>query len=138
MVASALIIFLPFAAELLKLAPDEAIYLGLKENLDVARRDTDELILAGDIADTWEPEEDKGKFTDEITRSYRYDGSILPYGRPDEARGAILRELQAMLKGKDPGFGGLIRVKTRMNIFLWVHPRFEKEYNLDPPVFRNQ
>jgi internalin A len=55
-IASALFVFLPFAAELLKLAPEDAIYQGLKDNLDVARRDMDELIMAGDIADTWEPE----------------------------------------------------------------------------------
>jgi hypothetical protein len=44
------------------------------------------------------------------------------------AQGAILRKLHTVLKAKDPGFGGLIRVMNKRKGFLWVHPRFEKEY----------
>jgi len=32
------------------------------------------------------------------------------------------------MKEKDPGFGGLVRVQNKRQEFLWVHPRFEKEY----------
>ncbi len=44
------------------------------------------------------------------------------------ARGGTLRELQALLKARDPGFGGLVRVRNKRQEFLWVHPRFEGEY----------
>jgi internalin A len=43
------------------------------------------------------------------------------------AHGATLREFQALLKAKDPGFGGLVRVRNRRQEFLWVHGRFEAE-----------
>jgi hypothetical protein len=44
------------------------------------------------------------------------------------AQGSILRELHALLKAKDPGFGGLVRVQNRRREFLWVHPLFVEEY----------
>ena len=36
------------------------------------------------------------------------------------------REFQALLKAKDPGFGGLVRVMNKRQEFLWVHPQFER------------
>lgn len=42
--------------------------------------------------------------------------------------GATLRELHALLKAKDPGFGGLVRVMNKRQEFLWVHERFVGEY----------
>lgn len=44
------------------------------------------------------------------------------------AQGAMLRELQALLKDKDPGFGGLVRVQNKRREFRWVHPAFVDEY----------
>ncbi|HEY9655606.1 MAG TPA: hypothetical protein V6C50_08950 [Crinalium sp.] len=44
------------------------------------------------------------------------------------AQGAMLRELQVLLKEKDPGFGGLARVQNKRREFLWVHPQFVSEY----------
>lgn len=44
------------------------------------------------------------------------------------AQGSILRELHALLKEKDPSFGGLVRVQNQRREFLWVHPNFVKEY----------
>ena len=44
------------------------------------------------------------------------------------AQGAVLRQLHAWLKEKDPSFGGLVRVQNKRQEFLWVHPQFEKEY----------
>ncbi len=44
------------------------------------------------------------------------------------AQGATLRELQALLKARDPGFGGLVRVRNERQEFLWVHPQFEEKY----------
>jgi Leucine-rich repeat (LRR) protein len=44
------------------------------------------------------------------------------------AENATLRELHALLKAKDPGFGGLVRVMNKRQEFLWVHERFAGEY----------
>jgi hypothetical protein len=52
---------------------------------------------------------------------------MLPQGTV-RAQGAVLRQLHAWLKEKDPGFGGLIRVQNKRKEFLWVHPQFEGEY----------
>jgi internalin A len=41
---------------------------------------------------------------------------------------ATLRELHALLKAKDSGFGGLVRVMNKRQEFLWVHEKFAGEY----------
>lgn len=56
------------------------------------------------------------------------DTTSLEHGEAIRAQGATLRELHALLKAKDPGFGGLVRVMNKRQEFLWVHARFEKEY----------
>jgi hypothetical protein len=40
----------------------------------------------------------------------------------------MLRKFQVLLKEKDPGFGGLVRVQNKRREFLWVHPQFVGEY----------
>jgi len=52
----------------------------------------------------------------------------LARGEAIRAQGWILRELHALLKEKDPSFGGLVRVQKQGREFLWVHPDFVKEY----------
>jgi hypothetical protein len=52
----------------------------------------------------------------------------LPTGGAIRAHGAVLRQLHAMLKEKDVGFGGLVRVQNKRQEFLWVHPMFEEKY----------
>ena len=42
--------------------------------------------------------------------------------------GSILLELHALLKAKDPGFGGLVCVMNKRQEFLWVHEKFAGEY----------
>jgi hypothetical protein len=41
----------------------------------------------------------------------------LEQGQAIRAHGGILRELQAIVKAKDPGFGGLIRVRNKQQEF---------------------
>ena len=36
--------------------------------------------------------------------------------------------LHTLLKAKDPGFGGLVRVLNKRQEFLWVHEQYAKEY----------
>lgn len=54
--------------------------------------------------------------------------TILERGIGSRAENATLRELHALLKAKDPGFGGLVRVLNKRNEFLWVHEKFAGEY----------
>jgi internalin A len=58
----------------------------------------------------------------------RGDAPGLERGEAIEAQGAVLRQLHAWLKEKDPGFGGLVRVQNKRQEFLWAHPQFETEY----------
>lgn len=52
----------------------------------------------------------------------------LEYGVAIRAEGGVLRELHALLREKDPGFGGLVRVMNKRHEFLWVHEKFAGEY----------
>jgi len=56
------------------------------------------------------------------------DAVDLPHETSIHAENATLRELYALLKSKDPGFGGLVRVLNKRNEFLWVHEKFAGEY----------
>jgi hypothetical protein len=56
------------------------------------------------------------------------DTTSLERGVSLRADGSTLRELHALLKAKDPGFGGLIRVMNKRQEFLWVHEKFSGEY----------
>ncbi len=56
------------------------------------------------------------------------DSVDLPHGTAIRAENATLRELHALLKAKDPGFGGLVRVMNKRQEFLWVHEKFASEY----------
>lgn len=56
------------------------------------------------------------------------DSANLERGVGSRAENATLRELHALLKAKDPGFGGLVRVLNKRNEFLWVHEKFASEY----------
>jgi hypothetical protein len=42
--------------------------------------------------------------------------------------GLRVNELHALLKGKDLGFGGLVRVMNKRQEFLWVHEKYAGEY----------
>lgn len=44
------------------------------------------------------------------------------------AHGSVLRELHAILRDKDPGYGGLERVQNKRREYLWVHPKYLHEY----------
>jgi hypothetical protein len=56
------------------------------------------------------------------------ESTNLERGVGTRAENATLRELHALLKAKDPGFGGLVRVMNKRQEFLWVHERFAGEY----------
>jgi internalin A len=113
MIASVLILVLPVAASGVKLAMDDATYKPVENYLGFAK-DVIDGVLSG--AEKTELFADAGDSVD------------LPHGRPLRAENATLRELHALLKAKDPGFGGLVRVLNKRQEFLWVHEKFAGEY----------
>jgi len=44
------------------------------------------------------------------------------------AKSSSLRELYALLRAKDSGFDGLVRVMNKRQEFLWVHEKFAGEF----------
>jgi internalin A len=56
------------------------------------------------------------------------DATNLEHGVAIRAENATLREIHTLLKAKDPGFGGLVRVMNKRQEFLWVHEKFASEY----------
>ena len=104
---------LPVASSAVKLALDDTAYKAIAEQLDFGQKviaaTTGAGATIGEFMGAAEPT------TPEHAEAIR-------------AQGSNLRELHALLKEKDPGFGGLVRVRNKRQEFLWVHPQFEKEY----------
>ncbi|MCU0541177.1 MAG: hypothetical protein MUE44_03195 [Oscillatoriaceae cyanobacterium Prado104] len=105
---------LPVAASTTKLMLDDATYKGIEEQLDLGQKSIESTLKGSDFATN---------LSDEIDAPDRQQGDS-----PIRAKGSILRELHALLKAKDPGFGGLVRVQNRRREFLWVHEQFVDEY----------
>jgi Leucine-rich repeat (LRR) protein len=110
---STLSLVLPMASSATKLLLNDSVYKGIEKELDLGQKSIDSLIKGGEKIGIW------------LGQS---DAPDLEHGEAIHARGAILRELHALLKEKDPGFGGLVRVRNKRQEFLWVHPQFEREY----------
>lgn len=104
---------LPVASSGIKLALDDAAYKAIEEQLDFGKDIIDASLSGSEKVGDWLG---GGTTTD------------LEHGEAIRAQGATLRELHALLKTKDPSFGGLVRVMNKRQEFLWVYPQFEKEY----------
>ncbi|MBM0742777.1 leucine-rich repeat domain-containing protein [Phormidium sp. CLA17] len=103
----------PVAVSATQLVMDDPTYAGIKEELDLGQKSLDFASKGGDPILDWQAKSDAPKWeSDEAIR----------------AQGSMLRELHALLKEEDPGFGGLMRVQTKRREFLWVHPQFVGEY----------
>ncbi|MEG4996325.1 COR domain-containing protein [Microcoleus sp. B4-D4] len=105
---------LPVAASATKLMLDEATYKGIEEELDLGQKSIESTLKGSDLTTNLSSE---SNFLDR----QQGESAIM-------AKGSILRELHALLKAKDPGFGGLVRVQNRRREFLWVHEQFVDEY----------
>ena len=103
---------LPVAASATKLMLDDTTYKGIEEELELGQKSIESTLKGTDIA---------------LAGQSKSDTSWLE-GEAIRAQGSILRELHALLKEKDPGFGGLVRVQNKRREFLWVHPQFVNEY----------
>lgn len=106
-------LILPVASAGLKLGIDEALYKGIESQLDFGKEIIDASLTGAEKATDW------------LSTAER---SELPAGEALHAHGRVLRELHAMLKAKDPGFGGLERVQNKRREFLWVHRQFKDAY----------
>ena len=104
---------LPVASSATKLLMDDDTYKKIADQLDFGQKCPDSFLKGSEKAGSW---------------LARGDAPDLERGGAIRAEGAMLRELQALLKEKDPGFGGLVRVQNKRREFLWVHPQFVDEY----------
>lgn len=113
MMTTTLSLVLPVAASGTKLVIDKAIYDSLEDHLDFGKAVIDATLSSSEKVGAWA---DTGNSI-ELSR-----------GASIRAEDATLRELHALLKAKDPGFGGLVRVMNKRQEFLWVHEKFASEY----------
>jgi Leucine-rich repeat (LRR) protein len=104
---------LPVASSAVKLALDETAYKLIEEQLDFGKN-----IIDATLGET-------AKLSDFLGTA---DSTHLEHGIALRSDGSTLRELHALLKAKDPGFGGLVRVMNKRQEFLWVHDKFAGEY----------
>ena len=104
---------LPIASSGIALALDDTAYKAIEEQLDFGKDIIDSALDGSEKIGGW-----LGDGT----------SSDLEHGDMLRAHGGALREFQSLLKARDPGFGGLIRVRNKRQEFLWVHQRFEGEY----------
>lgn len=110
---STLSLVLPVASSVTKMVLDETSYKGIEKELDLGQKSIDSVLKGGEKTGSW---------------LGRGDAPDLERGEAIQAQGAVLRQLHTWLKEEDSGFGGLVRVRNKRQEFLWVHPRFEKEY----------
>ena len=113
LVTGTLSLVLPVAASATKLVLDDATYKGIQEELELGQKSLESSLKGSDIAVDWQN---------------KRNSSELEQGEAIRAQGSMLRELHTMLKEKDPGFGGLVRVQNKRREFLWVHSNFVDEY----------
>jgi GTPase SAR1 family protein len=112
LVTSTLSLVLPVASSALKVVNDTA-FKSLQNQIDFGEEVIDAIAGEGSAINKYIGKADKSDMDD---------------GVGIRAEGATLRELQALLKAKDPGFGGLIRVINKRQEFLWVHEKYASEY----------
>jgi hypothetical protein len=106
---------LPIASSAINLTMSAAAYSAIENQLNFGKACAESFLKASDRVGDWlTSEDDTGQES----------------GRGLRAQGAKLRELHALLKGKDPAhsFGGLVRVQNKRREFLWVHPQFADKY----------
>jgi hypothetical protein len=112
LVASTLSLVLPVASSALQVANDAAAK-ALQDQIGLGKDVID--VIAGESAAL-------NEFSKVI------DSADIERGVGSRAENATLRELHTLLKAKDPGFGGLVRVMNKRQEFLWVHEKFAGEY----------
>ncbi|MGC1374580.1 MAG: COR domain-containing protein [Anaerolineales bacterium] len=110
--SSTLSLVLPVASSGIDLALDNSTYTSLEKYLDYGKEAIDGTLGENQKIGNWL----NGDNLSGVEKMMR------------RAQGATLRELHTLLKSKDAGFGGLVRVMNKRQEFLWVHKRFVGEY----------
>jgi len=82
---------------------DDATYKGIQEELDLGQKNLEFGIKGTSSAVDWQTKQDSMEFEE---------------GEAIRAKGSVLRELHALLKEEDPGFGSLVRVQNKRREFL--------------------
>jgi len=113
-VTGTLSLIFPVASSGINLAMEETVYKAIEKQLDFGKE-----IIAASLGGSEKAMDWLGRKDDTLS---------IERGEEIRAEGAILRELHAFLKEKDPSFGGLQRVQNRRREFLWVHEKFASEY----------
>lgn len=113
LITGLLSLVVPVAASAVKLELDDKAYKEIAKQLEFGQKGLESALKGAEKAEDWAA---SGEAPD------------LDRGNAIRGQGAVLRQLHAWLKEKDPGFGGLVRVQNRRQEFLWVHPKFESEY----------
>ncbi|MCL4272355.1 MAG: leucine-rich repeat domain-containing protein [Anaerolineales bacterium] len=113
LVTATLSLILPIAASTTKFVMDDEKFKAIEKGLALGK-DSFEAVLKGSKS-----------FIEWVDKN---EDPNLSHGAVQRAEGALLRELHAFLKTKDPGFGGLVRVMNKRQEFLWVHEKFASEY----------
>ncbi len=113
-ITTTLSLVLPVAASFNKFILDENTFKGMEEQLDLGQKALESTFKTSEL------------LTNQT--SDKFDNPEV--GNVIEAQGSVLRELHAILKGKDPNFTnlGLERVQNKRGKFLWVHPKYVGEY----------
>ena len=104
---------LPVASSAVKFALDDTAYKLIEDQLDFGKNLAEAVL--GETAQI-------GEFMGAA------DSTNLEHGVAIRSEGATLRELHALLKARDHGFGGLVRVMNKRSETLWVHKKFVGEY----------
>ncbi len=113
-VVATLSLVLPVAVSTAKFALDNTTYNSIQKELDLGQKSLDFSIKSGTKVADW---------LGQGSASADWE-----HGEAICAQGALLREMHVLLREKDPGFGGLVRVQNKRREFLWVHPWFVEEY----------
>lgn len=106
-------LILPIAGSATKFILDDTTYKDIEEQLDLGEKTLESVFKGSELATDWQSE---------------HETPNLDHGEAIRAQGSMLRTLHALLKEKDPSFGGLEQVQNKRREFLWVHPQFVDEY----------
>lgn len=104
---------LPVAASTTQYMLDDVTYKDIQEELDLGQKSLEFGIKGSNIT---------------VESQTKRNSPQFEQGESVRAQGSMLRELHALLKEKDSGFGRLVRIQNKRREFLWVHPQFVGEY----------
>lgn len=113
LLTTTLSLIVPVAGSTTKLWLDDTTYKGIEAELDLGQKSIESTLKGSEMVTNWQS---------------RSDAPNWAQSEAIWAQGAMLRELHALLKEKDPGFGGLVKVQNKRREFLWVHSQFAEEY----------